>query len=223
MTKEVPLAQRILDAAEAILRRHGLEKTNVVDIARALGMSHANIYRHFSSKKALVDAVAARWLHTLMDPLEAIASDRTQPAAERLSRWFHHLRKTKRRKLLQDPELFQLHFNVVKMAPEMITEHVKMLQDQVERIVADGVASGEFAAQLDPGTAARAFLQATTAFHHPALVLQKPATTEADARQVLGLLLAGLRAAPLRKISEEPRTERLRSGLICAPFAAISC
>jgi AcrR family transcriptional regulator len=194
MPKAIPLSQRILDTAETVLRRHGPEKTNVVDIARILGMSHANIYRHFPSKKALVDAVAVRWLHGLMDPMEIITSDRSLSATERLSRWFHHLRKTKRRKLQQDPELFQLHINIVKLAPDAITEHLRMMHDQVQRIIADGVKTGEFSAKLDSGAAARAFLYGTSAFHHPALVLQKPPTTEADARQVLGLLLAGLRA-----------------------------
>ena len=69
MSKAAPLVDRILAAAETVLRRHGVEKTNVVDIARALGISHANIYRHFPSKKALLDAVAARWLERVTAPL----------------------------------------------------------------------------------------------------------------------------------------------------------
>ena len=47
MSEEPALPERILDAAEAVLRRHGTEKANVVDIARSLDMSHGNIYRHF--------------------------------------------------------------------------------------------------------------------------------------------------------------------------------
>jgi hypothetical protein len=64
----------------------------------------------------------------------------------------------------------------------------------LERMIAAGVAAGEFPRKLDPEAAARAFLQATSPFHHPALVVQEPPSTEADARAVLGLLLAGLRA-----------------------------
>ena len=52
----------ILDAAETVLRRFGPKKASVVDVARALGVSHGSIYRHFPSKKALRDAVAGRWL-----------------------------------------------------------------------------------------------------------------------------------------------------------------
>jgi AcrR family transcriptional regulator len=77
MSEAVLSVDRILAAAEAVLRRHGVEKTNVVDIARALGISHTNIYRHFPSKKALLDAVAVRWLDAVTSPLE---SPRTTPA-----------------------------------------------------------------------------------------------------------------------------------------------
>ena len=49
-------------AAEDVLRRHGPAKANVVDIARALGVSHGTVYRHFPSKQALREAVTRRWL-----------------------------------------------------------------------------------------------------------------------------------------------------------------
>lgn len=194
MSEEVPLSQRILDAAEAILRRHGVEKTNVVDVARALGMSHGNIYRHFPSKKALVDAVAVRWLNRLMDPLIAIAADHERPASERLAAWFDALRIAKRKKVRDDPELFRVYQRVVETMREMVGEHIEALLGQVAGIIADGVAAGEFPATLDPKTAARAFLYASSAFHHPALLVLEPLPTEAEAHAVIGLLLAGLRA-----------------------------
>ena len=191
-----PLSQRILDAAEAVLRRHGVEKTNVVDIARSLGMSHGNIYRHFPSKQALLDAVAVRWLHAVSDPLETIADDRARPAAERLSAWFDTLRKAKRRKVRDDPELFQVYHGIVMAMREVVDEHVAILVGQLERIIADGMTAGEFARRPSAAAMARAFMQATMSFHHPALVMRDPPATDADARTVFGLVLAGLRADP---------------------------
>ncbi|GAB3955507.1 hypothetical protein GCM10027614_65040 [Micromonospora vulcania] len=55
-------AGRILDAAEEVLRRYGPAKATVLDVARALGVSHGSVYRHFASKAALREAVAERWL-----------------------------------------------------------------------------------------------------------------------------------------------------------------
>ena len=194
MSKKAPLPERILDAAEAALRRYGVEKTNVVDIARALDMSHGNIYRHFPSKQALINAVVVRWLEVLTSPLAAIADDQTRPASERLAAWFDTIRAIKRRKVRDEPELFRVHYEVVERSHEVVEEHVATLLGQIERIIADGVAAKEFARKLDVPAAAQAFLHATSAFHHPAMVMREPSLTEANARAVFALLLAGLRA-----------------------------
>ena len=47
MNDEILTPERILDAAEEVLRRFGPTKTTVVDVARALGVSHGSVYRHF--------------------------------------------------------------------------------------------------------------------------------------------------------------------------------
>jgi AcrR family transcriptional regulator len=192
----IPIAERILDAAESVLRRHGPEKTNVVDIARVLGMSHGNIYRHFPSKKALLDAVAVRWLAVVTAPLEAIAADQIRPAGERLRSWFDHLRAAKLKKVRADPELFRVHYQYFQSLREVTDQHVLNLHKQIERMIADGMATKEFSPKLNVPATARAFLQATSRFHHPALVMLDPPPKDADARAVFSLLLAGLRAGP---------------------------
>jgi AcrR family transcriptional regulator len=197
MSDTTPPVDRILAAAEVVLRRHGVDKTNVVDIARALGISHTNIYRHFPSKKALLDAVAARWLHLVTSPLEVIAKDHTRSATARLVSWFDTLRVAKQHKVLDDPELFRVYYRLAMAARELASKHVTGLLDQVEGIIAEGIANGEFSERLDARGSARACLHAMSPFHHPAMLSQGgPPPKEAEAHAVLGLLLAGLRAGP---------------------------
>ncbi len=193
MDADSSVNERIMDAAEEVLRRYGPAKTNIVDIAEVLGMSHANIYRYFPSKKALLDAVAARWLHKISAPLQAIAEDTKRPAAERLAAWFDALRRAKQEKVRRDPELFRVYHGIVEKAHEVVGTHVAALLAQVERIIADGVAGGEFAPGVLAATVARTFLMATVQFHHPALVTQDPLPTEEDAHALFSLLLIGLR------------------------------
>jgi len=57
--------ERILEVTEDVLRRYGLAKATVVDVARALDVSHGSVYRHFPSKASLREAVAKRWLERL--------------------------------------------------------------------------------------------------------------------------------------------------------------
>lgn len=158
--------ERILDAAEEVLRRFGPAKATVVDVARALGVSHGAVYRHFPSKAALRDAVLERWLARVLAPLAAIASDEG-PATPRLRRWLDTLIATKREKVRGDPELFATYSALAGEAREVVAAHVECLVQQVARIIADGVARGEFSV-ADPAEAARAVIDATGRFHNPA-------------------------------------------------------
>ncbi|MFP2906412.1 TetR family transcriptional regulator [Pyxidicoccus sp. 3LFB2] len=166
MTEAVLTPERILEAAEEVLRRFGPGKATVVDVARALGVSHGSVYRHFPSKAALRDAVAARWLARISEPLAVIAEGEG-PAPERLRRWFDGLFQAKRRKALDDPELFATYQALVADTREVIAAHVAELTGQLTHIIADGVARGEFTV-ADPRVAARAVFDATTRFHNPA-------------------------------------------------------
>jgi AcrR family transcriptional regulator len=157
--------ERILEAAEDVLRRFGPAKATVVDVARALGVSHGSVYRHFPSKAALRDAVTERWLHRTMPPLAAIA-DENGPAAVRLRRWFDLLRSMKRQRAFDDPELFATYLTLAAEARDVAANHVAELRAQLTHMIADGVASGEFAV-ADPAAAGRAVLDATARFHNP--------------------------------------------------------
>ncbi|MEK7950192.1 TetR/AcrR family transcriptional regulator [Luteolibacter soli] len=193
MSDELPLPERILDAAEVMLRRHGAEKANVVDIARLMEMSHGNIYRHFPSKKAILDAVAVRWLQAVSSPLQKIANESERSASERLEAWFHTLRAAKRRKVLDDPELFRVYHGIAMQMRAVADEHVATLHSQLEGMIADGIARGEFSRELDAKAAARAFMQATMAFHHPLMLMQNCPTDE-EAHTAIGIILNGLKA-----------------------------
>lgn len=186
-------ADRILDAAEEVLRRYGPQKTTVVDVARALDVSHGTIYRHYPSKQALRDAVTRRWLHRVAVPLQAIADERG-PAAARLRRWFDALIAFKRRKVLDEPELFATYHAIAEDAREVIREHVAELVGQIARIIRDGVVDGAFRA-VDSDAAASAVFRATASFHHPVHAPEwSDPGIEAAFEGVWRLVMEGLRA-----------------------------
>lgn len=157
--------ERILEAAEEVLRRFGPGKATVVDVARALGVSHGSVYRHFSSKTALRDAVTERWLAALSAPLEAAIQEEGS-AAERLRRWFDLLIESKRSRMSDDPELFATYLELVAEARDVVKAHVDHLVAQITRILRDGIAQGEFSI-TDAEAASRAIFDATARFHNP--------------------------------------------------------
>jgi AcrR family transcriptional regulator len=165
VTETALTPDRILEAAEDVLRRYGPAKANVVDVARALGVSHGSVYRHFPSKAALRDAVTERWLAGISAPLEAVAVE-DGPALERLVRWLDLLVGAKRSKALDEPELFATYVELTADARQVVKAHVDTLVGQLARIIADGASSGELEATA-PAAAARAVFDATTRFHNP--------------------------------------------------------
>jgi len=191
MTDSALTPERILDAAEEVLRRYGLAKATVVDVARFLEVSHGTIYRHFPSKAALRDAVAERWLHRVSTPLAVIAQEQGS-ATERLERWFVQLMTLKRQKVLNEPELFATYLAIAQQARGVVQAHVSELVRQLAQIIESGIFSKEFKV-ADAHEAAKAVFNATIRFHHPAHALEwSDSNIDADFAQVWCLLLAGL-------------------------------
>jgi AcrR family transcriptional regulator len=165
---------RILEAAEDVLRRHGPAKANVVDVARALGVSHGSVYRHFPSKQALREAVTRRWLDDFHRELEPVAD---------LREWLHVLFRAKRGKAVSDPELFATYNALLEESSGVVDEHVAWMTAQIAEIVGDE-------------QTARTVLFATTRFHHPAHASEwGDPEAEADLDRVIDLLLPQIEAS----------------------------
>lgn len=189
--------EQILDAAEDLLRRYGVAKTTVTDVARALGLSHAAVYKYFDTKAALQEAVAERWLARVSTPLGAIASG-NGTAEKKLRDWMRTLVEIKRRKVLDDPEMFGTYHALAETAGGAVSRHVEELERQLAHIIREGMESGDFRVS-DARNAAVAVFNATARFHHPHFVRQTP-PQDADVTAVLDLLVAGL-ASPRSKTS----------------------
>jgi AcrR family transcriptional regulator len=192
-TTETLTAERILEATEEVLRRHGPAKATVVDVARALGVSHGSVYRHFRTKAALREAVTKRWLDRATGMLAAIAAQDRDPEA-RLRDWLAALFEAKRRKAGDDPELFATYTVLTGENVGAVIEHLTELTDQLTRVVRDGVDAGTFTV-ADPAVTARAVFQATGRFHDPCYApeWEQPGADE-EFRALVDLLVRGLRA-----------------------------
>jgi AcrR family transcriptional regulator len=189
---DAPLTRdRILAAAEDVVRRFGPDKATVVDVARALGVSHAAVYRHVADKSALRDLVVGRWVEATMAPLRAIAA-RPEPARRQLRRLFDTLIAIKCRRAAEDPELFAAYRTLATDAKSVAAAHVEELVALTAKIIRAGVKEGTLRS-VDPAAAARAVLFATSRFHHPAHAAEwTDPSIDATYNQVWRLLMDGL-------------------------------
>ncbi len=183
--------ERILEVTEDVLRRFGLAKATVVDVARALDVSHGSVYRHFPSKASLRQAVAKRWLDRVNAPLQEIA-ETSGPAPARLERWLRTMFAIKHKKVSDDPEMFRTYLTLAQEACKVVKAHKDGLVDQIVHILSDGVEQGAFEV-TDLKASARAIFDATSRFHHPAHAEEwSEAELAARIDAVLALLLKGL-------------------------------
>jgi AcrR family transcriptional regulator len=189
---EAPLTRdRILSSAEEVIRRFGPAKANVVDVARALGVSHAAVYRHIATKAELRDLVVGRWAEATMPALRAIVAS-SGPARKRLRGLFDALIAVKRRRAAEDPQLFAAYRTLAADAQPVAAGHVDELVRLAATIIRSGVREGAFRA-ADPIATSRAILLATSRFHHPAHAAEwvNPAI-DAAYEEVWQLLMDGL-------------------------------
>jgi AcrR family transcriptional regulator len=185
--------ERILEVTEDVMRRYGLAKATVVDVARALDVSHGSVYRHFPSKDSLRQAVAKRWLDRVSAPLAKIAEE-SGPAPARLERWVRALCEAKQKRVCEDPEMFATYLTLARDACVAVKGHKQDLVDQVATILSDGVKQGVFQVS-DINATARAVFDATTRYHHPAHSDEwKDPDLAARIDALLPLLLKGLEA-----------------------------
>ena len=167
MPPDIPLAlDKILATAEDVIRRFGPAKATVVDVARALGVSHTAVHKHVGSKAELREMVLGRWLESTMPPLRAIVAERG-PAPKRLRKLIDALIAVKRRRSADDPELFTAYRTLAADAKSVIAAHIEEMIGLVAKIIASGVEEGTFRT-VDPMAMGRAVLVATSKFHHPA-------------------------------------------------------
>jgi AcrR family transcriptional regulator len=161
---------RILDAAERLFRHYGYSKTTVADIARDLGMSPANVYRFFSSKIEIHQAICGRMLAASYQQAYEI---RQLPisASERLDRYVRAQYKMTVETMLDQEKVHEMVVVAIERDWYVIEKHIDSIQDLLAEVIREGIEAGELFDQ-DPTVASRCFGAATMMLCHPIMVAE---------------------------------------------------
>ncbi len=188
-----PNEARLVDIARAHVRKFGHARTTVVGVAADAGMTHANVYRYFPSKAALLDEVVASGLRPLEARLRE-AADGADPAHDKLERMLIAVHRDYRAKLEEDPALFDLLIEALAKNRPSARKHRARVQSEIQRVLEEGVASGAFA-MTDRRRAMSLIFDAAHRFIHPvALRLDRDAAAGAVASRFEAVLAMTLRA-----------------------------
>ena len=141
--------EELLALAAGLFAEHGLRATTVRDIADAAGILSGSLYHHFSSKEAIVDEILRGFLDSLFGDYRRIVDAGMGPRAtlEGLVRAsfeaIHHHR--------DEVAIYQDELKHLRGNPrfEYLRERNTEFRDMWTTVVDEGMASGEFRADLD--------------------------------------------------------------------------
>ncbi|MEL6233436.1 MAG: TetR/AcrR family transcriptional regulator [Pseudomonadota bacterium] len=160
---------KIVETAERLFRQFGYKKTTVADIAEAMGMSTANIYRFFASKGAITEAVTRKVIQDHAMLVQAAVTEPGLSAKDKLAAFvrvsFAHIRE----RCLMDNRLHEMVQTAMEKSWPVISAHKQAIRELLTGLVAEGVAAGEFDVE-DPATAAACFHYSMSATMHPVLI-----------------------------------------------------
>jgi AcrR family transcriptional regulator len=143
---------QIMDVAEEHFRRVGYAKTAVADIAEALGMSPANVYRFFASKGAINEAICLRILsegHAMVDRIVA----EKKPASLRLHKLIVELHRFNRSRYVGERRVHDMVEAAMEENWAAVEAHFTFVIERVARVIGEGIAAGEFRPCALPATA----------------------------------------------------------------------
>ena len=192
---ETDTRERILVVAERLFREIGYQKTTVGDIAKALRMSPANVYRFFDSKKAIHEGVARVLMGEVEEVTEAILR-KPGPAAARLRELITTIHRMNSERYVGDSKLHEMVEIAMEESWQVCVAHIQTITETIGGVIAQGVTSGEFET-TDVPLAAMCTCQAMLGYFHPQMIAQamtKPGKPHAEIDQMVDFLLAGLAA-----------------------------
>jgi AcrR family transcriptional regulator len=183
-------ATRILRETERLLRIYGHRKITVADVADACGFSAANVYRYFSSRRAILDALAFHYLREAERAALACAICNSRSARDRLSGFLTGLNKALMIFTDREPWVSQLLADATAEQWPCYTHYDARLVRHIAKILSAASASGEFRLADDAEQEARRVKAAACALVEPDVILSCRDRYDASTREAVSRLIA---------------------------------
>jgi AcrR family transcriptional regulator len=187
---DTDVRERILVTAERLFREIGYQKTTVADIAKALQMSPANVYRFFDSKKSINAGVARRLMGEVEQASRAIAARRGS-AAERLRELLTTVHRMNSDRYVGDSKMHEMVAVAMEENWDVCKAHMQGITGEIAAVIASGVSSGEFHVP-DVAVAAMCTCAAMIRFFHPQIIAESAGKPGPTLDQMIDFVIAGL-------------------------------
>jgi AcrR family transcriptional regulator len=183
----------ILDAAERLYEAMGFEKVTVTDVARALGMSPANLYRSFANRQAIDEAVTARALSGVEDAAWQIARSAADDPLKVFDRLCTNIGRKMVDLLFSSGRSSDLCLAATRGNWPPVQRFMDTLHGVIRHVVAEGQRQGVMRADLPLEQTSAAVVSAMAKVWHPVMLdTFGVAHIEEETRGLIALALAAL-------------------------------
>jgi AcrR family transcriptional regulator len=169
-TRDHQTRGRIVEAAEALFKQYGYQKTTVADIAKKLGMSPANVYRFFASKKEINETVALRLTGEVEEACRKLAAS-GGTASDRLARMIALIHQMSKERYIDDVRMHEMVAAAMRDSWPIVKQHILNVDSIIASVIEEGMQAGEFD-KGDPFIAARCLHTAIMRYSHPGLMIE---------------------------------------------------
>ena len=183
--------RQILEAAHVHFKTYGYAKTTVGDIAKAINLSPAYVYKFFESKQAIGEAVVREALSGVAGILDEIAGG-PKPAATRLRQIFRAIAERTADMCFNDRKMFDLAVVACGEKWQAIEDYQAYLFGLVRGVVTQGREAGEFERKTPIAETTAAILMTLEMFARPALLEQNLDDPVGRAETMANLVLRSL-------------------------------
>jgi len=190
---------KILAVAERLFSEIGFEKTTVSDIARELHMSPANIYRFFSAKADINEAIGRRLLAAIEAAGDGIVKN-SASARDKLRALLATIESANEERFLSNRKLHDLLETAFSHNWPVARDHIGRITGLLVEIISQGNRDGEFAVG-DCELAAILVRSASIRFWHPSRMVEDAQNPEPTLDDMVDFCLAAFaQGAPATKL-----------------------
>ncbi|WP_165217016.1 TetR family transcriptional regulator [Affinirhizobium pseudoryzae] len=163
--------EEILSTAEHLFGERGIGHCSIAHVAQALSMSPANVFKHFHSKIALVDAICQRKLDAMIRQIQTL--DMNAPAPHRLEIAARRLMMAHIASLQDSPYMLEMVFLLSGEDLASGERYKTMIEELFLAVIRDGLEAGIYHCD-NPVEMSQTVAAAFAAVLHPVFLAKQP-------------------------------------------------
>ncbi len=136
--------EMLIDLVVELIEERGSTTLTVAELAARAQMSPANLYRYFTSKEALIEAVAERWFQPKVAIMEAVVASDLTPR-RKMFEFFARRFALMKAEWERDPVAFANYVELGRENFELVRSYVDLGDHYLAMIIGEAMAEGAFA------------------------------------------------------------------------------